>query len=821
MQNCARLITLLGLMLVVGCGGNVENNYYTTEQAGGHSGIGGSAGSSGQAGNGGSVSTGGSAGSAGTGGTAGVAGSSGQAGSSGASGTGGTMSDGGTAGEAGSAGSGDDAGADAADAQTAPVLEVSLSASTPAGMNMCDGSQATVFKFDLANGSASDITLDKLRLHRIGVGSSSDISIGGLSGNFVSLGIPDSTGYVTFDDMAFTIPAKTVITLSYWIQAASSSTQIGDQIAIELADVGAVTLAGNAKVQGSFPVRGNVFTLSAAKCGTLSAELAPAQVSGTVVKKSQNVEVLGIKFTAGINDVLLTLLPLKCQASLNGAPFSGSDCMKRITSLALYDGDTQVSTAFVPNTDGTATFNPNWLIPNGVTKTLTVKASFASSASPDQPYDKIAIGLTDGGAAQDMVYGQYVGVTVGAILANQLSQNPSVTTTILNSGTLKIEADGHPAAQIVVGGKDSWSVAASYKATAQYEAATIDYSDVIQDSPYLADNADVVAVAVASGGTIHGQTVLPASDTGCADADLNGYPIEVPKDGSTNIQVWVKYAAPMPGAVVNNAQHGVPRSGHQPRVGLSDSIVGPEWNSAYLGKFNLRTTGAVSGERLYADAAGVAKPNAMILRKTKPILTAQNLANNVLFNGEVELYRFQLAADQAGCVGFKQIAFGITGQQYVGFSNFRFYRGSSQIPSSEYHVVDIKNGTDLYSGATENLSSTYALVNVSFTAEDTVCGSGNVYSLRGTANSVSSGKSVSINLLHEYPVVITGVPVGSLINMAPENPNPWFFHVLQGQNTSGPFIWSDQSELPHSESSADWTNGYLVEDQTHTVVLTN
>ncbi|MFA5185472.1 MAG: hypothetical protein WC551_03215 [Patescibacteria group bacterium] len=817
MQN--KLIAgLFSIMLLVGCSGNVDSNDDTISGSGG-SNVAGQAGSSGQAGNGGTSSTGGGAGSAGTGGTAGVAGSSGQAGSSGASGTGGTTSDGGMAGEAGSAGSGNDAGTDSADAQTAPVLEVSLSPSTPAGMTLCAGSHSTLFRFDLVNGTDADITVNKLRLHRVGVGSPSDIVVGGLTGTYVKLGVPDSTGYVTFDSMQFVVPAKTTQNLSYWIQASDS--QGGGQLAIELEDANSIELSGNAKVQGSFPVRGNSFTLSTAKCGTISAELAPMPVSGTVVKKSQNVEVLGIKFTAGANDMLLTLLPLKCQASLNGAPFSGADCMKRITSLALYDGNTQVSTAFAPNTDGTATFNPNWLIPNGMTKTLTVKASFASAASTDLPYDKIAIGLTDGGAAQDMVFGQYVGVTVGANLANQLSQNPAVTTTVLSSGTFKIEADAHPAVQIVVGGKDSWFVAASYKATAQYEAATIDYSSVIQDSQYLADNADIVAVAVASQGTIHGQTVLPASDTGCADADLTGNPIQVPKDGSTDFQVWVKYAAPMPGSIVNNAQHGVPRTGHQPRVGLSDNIMGGEWSTDYLGKFNVRTTGLASGERIYADAAGVAKPNVMILRKTKPVVAAQNLANNVLFNGELELYRFQLAADQAGCVGFKQVAFGITGQQFVGFSNFRFYRGSSQIPSDQYHVVDIKNGTDLYNGATESLSSTYALVNVSFTNEDTVCGSGNVYSLRATANSVSSGKSVSINLQHEYPVVITGVPVGNLINMAPENPNPWFFHVQQGQNTSGPFIWSDQSELPHSESSADWTNGYLVEDLTHAFVLSS
>lgn len=720
---------------------------------------------------------------------------------------------------------GTDSGVDA-EAQAAPMLNVALSSAYPAGKSLCGGAEETVFEFDLKNLSDEEITAKKIRLHRTGVGSASDIESGGLLGGLPLSGKPDATGYVTFDNLNLKIPAKSFKTIGYRVKISATEAQAGSQIAMEIASNADIELANDALVQGFFPIKGNTFTVASVDCGKLSATLDAASVSGTVVKKTQNAEVLSVGFTAGINDVKLTKLRVMCQASIHGAPYVAADCWKRVTSLALFDGDNQVGVAQSPDMQGITVFTPAWIVPNGMTKRLKLKASFAPSASINEPWDKVAFGIASGSTAEDMVYGQAVAVDIADTLANQLTQSPSVTTTVLNSGTLSIMEDGHPPSQIVVAGKDVWVPFASYKATAQYEDAIIDRLATFLCTAELngckADNADFITVAVASNGTVKGQGTPPASQPAPAgkwwmDVDMTGNPITVPKDGSVNLQIWTKLA-PVMSHAQSSAAYGVARSGHAPALGLVSGITDGEWDAKYASKLNIRTTGQVSGERLYAGS-GAARGNQMVLRKTKLIVTPQSLANTMLLNGEIGLYRFQLFADQTGCAGFKQVAFKLSKSADVSLMNFRLVRGASMVLPEEYHVVDIKNGTDLFAGATED--ATYALVNMSFVNEDVICGSGNIYELRATAAFTGNGKFITTGLLQEYPVVITGVPTPNLINMAPETPSPWFFHVLEGQNTDGPFIWSDQSELPHSIASADWTNGYLVEDLSVTSTLSN
>ncbi len=595
-------------------------------------------------------------------------------------------------------------------------------------------------------------------------------------------------------------------------------------------EAGSAGAAGSENDGGTDAVTGSVLTLG----------LMADPPSTIYVKRMQNVPALGFMASAAGHDILVNGLDLECRGSINGGPFQATDCQKLVTSVAVYRGADQVGLAWAPNTDGSLHFSPQLVVPGGSSIALTVKMSISSNISPDWPYDRVAFGIKQVSSAIDLITQQAPQIILAPEVSTaQLSNAPIVSQTIRPSGTLKIEADGHPAAQIVIGGKDSWFVAASYKAMAQYEAATIDRSSVIQDSELLADNADVVAVAVASAGIIHGQTVLPASPTGCNDADMSGSPIQVPKDGSTSIQVWVKYAAPLPGAAVNGAQHGVPRSGHQPRVGLSDSIMGGEWPTEYLNRFNLRSTGETSGERLYASSVGVAKPNVMVLRKSRPIFSKLQTPFGNLGVGSQDLYRFQVAADgildQAQNivpnVAIKQYAFDI---KFEGcdpvLSNARLYRSAMEIAASDYSLVDGYTGSDLkFESLTMLSGSVYRLI-AAFTNEEIVSGSGYQYELLANLQSVTLGCSMTTKLAQDpNPVVKTGYLLQNDA-YAPYAASYGIFNVgmwpdqngLGAWHVQGTQVWSDQSELPHIAltlpSSADWTTDPLVNDLTSTLV---
>lgn len=557
---------------------------------------------------------------------------------------------------------------------------------------------------------------------------------------------------------------------------------------------------------------------AAASSGTLSVTLASNPVSGTVVKKAQNAEVLGLQATAAGGDMMIKAVPLRCQASINGAAFTSADCWKRVTSLAIFDGNTQVGYAMSPNTDGQAPILPNYLVAKGATKNLTVKASFASTASLTEPYDKISIGIDGDVIVVDMVYNQDVKADVSATLSStQLSQTPIVTTTILPSGTLTIVADGHPSSQIVVAGKDVWVPFAKYKAMAQYEDMKTDL--IRAKNLDGGDNADFVQVAIASSGVVKGINMFQAGVTGSTDLYLSGNELTVPKDGYVNFEIWAKLAPVVPSSLVNGAWQGVARSGHAPRLGLDENFQSGEWDAKYTGKLNVRTTGLVSGERVYADM-GAEDGNRMVIRKSKPFFTKQNLASNVLMPGvEQEHYRWQLGAD--GTIAWKQIMFHVEASNLMSFANYRLYKNSTQMPPAEYSIIDAESGQDL---RTTSWSPTYDTLVISFEQEQTETQSGDVYTLRATGSGPGASQSVTIKpMTSPSNELITGEIKYN--TWAGWNAQQDLFVVQASYTAMGYFVWSDLSEVPHIAqplpSSKDWTTAWLVEDLTQATTLSN
>lgn len=568
------------------------------------------------------------------------------------------------------------------------------------------------------------------------------------------------------------------------------------------------------------------------KASSLTVTLAGSPSSGTIVKKSQNVPVAGLVLTAGAqSNILVTSLTLSCQGALAtsgnafGSAGAKADCDQRITSLSLWDGTTMVGTAKAPDTTtGAAQIsNMNLNIAAGTSKSLEVHATFSSSASTTLPYDKVAVGIS---AAADVTAQDADSNTVTPSLAtavtDQYGAAPSVIQTVINSGTITYTADSNPASTIVVAGKDVWVPFASYKASAQFEAIELDRVAIFASSTLgasAADNSAFTMVAVASGGAVKGSDILSSGATGTKDLDLSANKIVVPKDGSVNFQLWAKLSNIQSSSSVSGATSGVHRSGQAPALGLMSNLQTGEWDSNYASKANIRATGQASGERVYGTATNATHGNAMITRKTKPTVTKQSLSSTTLANIDQDLVKFQVASDAAGTSYLKQVTFSLAINGSVTLSNFRVRKGSTDMALGDVAFTS-DNGTDLESSST----STGGYVVMSFTGEESIVGSGNVYTIHATVSGAGSGESVTMSFYKDpNAALVTGYlqnssAAGVLISNAAIYNIDTAAAPDGAANNAGTFVWSDGSEVPHSYAvggsggSRDWTNDLYVED---------
>ncbi|MDQ7815057.1 MAG: hypothetical protein RDU25_04620 [Patescibacteria group bacterium] len=592
------------------------------------------------------------------------------------------------------------------------------------------------------------------------------------------------------------------------------------------------------KIVPNQTVNGNSQTV---KSSRLTVSLASNPVSSTLVKKQQNVAVAGLVLSASAeSDVTITNLTLAGQAALASVnSFGGSatalaNFSQRVTSLALFDGDTQVGLAKAPDTTtGKAQItNMNLTIAKGTSKTLTVKASFSSTASTTAPYDKIAVGVA---AAADITAQDADSNTVTPSLDTSVTNQatgaaPSVVQTILNSGTITVQADAHPVSNIVVAGKDAWVSFAQYKATAQYENIEIDRIAILASSTngMSADSADFVAVAIAKDGAVVGQDTLSSGATSSKDIDLTANKIVVPKDGSVQFQVWTKLSSVQASGSVSGATTGVARSGHAPALGVNTGLQNNDWDSNYVAKMNMRSTGAASGERVYA-ASGASHGNAMIMRKTMPVVTKQSLSSTTLANIDQDLMKFQVSADSAGSVAWKQATFSFSKSSAVALTNFRLRRGATDLDTGVYAITNATSGADLVSGSlAAGVNSGYVVVSLKPGQEESISGSGNVYTLHATVSGAASGQNVTLSFYRDSTnPLVTGYLVNSTaFGGFASSANVFHIDTAAAPSAAaaatGTFVWSDNSEIPHSsaaQTSRDWTNDLYVTDLSQSQTL--
>lgn len=295
--------------------------------------------------------------------------------------------------------------------------------------------------------------------------------------------------------------------------------------------------------------------------------------------------------------------------------------------------------------------------------------------------------------------------------------------------------------------------------------------------------------------------------SGNVSIDLNDGPINLYAGKEATSEIVAKFNAITAGSVADGNWTDVARSGHQPAI----SLVGFERMDT--------TNGSIVKQSVNNLQTG-----AMVLRKSKPIISGIALPDKSLANVQLEMAKFLVKAHGAGQVAWKQMVFSVEKTNGVALADFRLRRGAALMDPLSYNVVD-GSGKDVKTGKLDaNVQKGYVIVSFAPGQEETVSGSGSVYTLLANVSGVVSGASLKMAILQTPPSVITGYLATRGYAAPFASPSPRVYHLAKTETESGilsatgNIVWSDLSEIPHAPdatkapSSKDWTNGSYIQD---------
>ena len=183
----------------------------------------------------------------------------------------------------------------------------------------------------------------------------------------------------------------------------------------------------------------------------------------------------------------------------------------------------------------------------------------------------------------------------------------------------------------------------------------------------------------------------------------------------------------------------------------------------------------------------------MVIYKTKPTVEIRaGITTGTLTNGTVTLYASTISAASGGDVGIKKLTYNFIASDgiVVTDTNLAFYRGGTDITSlvafTPIAGADIATGADV-------------TITVIFTTEEVITAdTSQIYYLKVTG--------------------VTGVDtVGENIQVYMDDDAAYLASTTYALAAAAKnFVWTDRSyptagATPHSQTTADWTGGYLVE----------
>jgi len=538
-------------------------------------------------------------------------------------------------------------------------------------------------------------------------------------------------------------------------------------------------------------IDGETQTLSSA---SLSITHASTPISHTAVKGTTNDSALGVVFTAG-DGSKIDIKQIGVRVHVNSAATfltANEDTTPNgeVTKVALYDGSTLLGEKTLTNTSssahdyGLATFsNLNISVPKSGTKTLTIKLDYSGSITSTKYVAASVYGTNITAYDKD---GNSVSVSTNA---NEVdgTNAPSRYVTVATAGTLTMAQDSNtPDSGIVLAGTND-VVISKIKFTASNENWTIEKMRVKLNTP--ANDASVSAVKI----------TYPGSSSQCtlSSGYCNFTGLNWTVEGNTSETVTIS-------ANLKAIDAEADETGREIKLGI-DYDTNFEANSA-------------SGSQVTSVGSADVFGNAMYLRATKPTVTAAS-SNKTLTNGELEIFKFTVAADSAGAVALKKFKFNVNISDYststaLTVNTWKIYDGSTALSAvwSDGSTTSSSSGT---SGASVPLTDGSSTLLVELNSEREVgAGSSKTFTIKATVSNAAVYDSVTIGLnTSNDDDVITG-------GLADHNTE--LVRVDDASSTyTVDFLWSDKAKgVNHTDSYQntykDWTNGYLINVPTDT-----
>ena len=319
--------------------------------------------------------------------------------------------------------------------------------------------------------------------------------------------VDDGAGITALDDTqtvilggTATIAANESVKAAIIFNTANNAAMAGDKIRCSLKDLTGVADSvrdenGDALTASSITpaaqIDGNTLTVVQS---ALKVAISATPSSKTVVKGSNNVDVLGLSLVSG-SSLDNTLKTLTIQGWVDatagdlvfGTPADNDNAAVLlkdvINNLALYDGATQVGTfGNISSTSGKVTFNNLTVnIPKNTTKTLTLRGNLSNSAPNGV---RIKFGVA---AAGDVVSIDQNGQTVTGIdvstADNGNTADSGVRITINNAGTVAVAQSGSADGALLGGLTPAVELAKAKFSVTNAEAILDDFSMGVSGEP--------------------------------------------------------------------------------------------------------------------------------------------------------------------------------------------------------------------------------------------------------------------------------------------------------------------------------------------------
>ncbi len=560
---------------------------------------------------------------------------------------------------------------------------------------------------------------------------------------------------------------------------------------------------------------------------TISATLRVTITSEEVLRQTvRNATVLAMRvgFTSSVvSNNLVTALTLTGVGNV-ASGLRRSDLRRVIVRCELRDGSVLLGTSRSPDDAGRMSFTGFWfLVAAGTSRALNVSCLTDSVVA--QTYDEFAVGID---SENDVVWqpsdARFGRTTyLDAALQNQTGRGdavPPVVIRVYPSGTMTIMPNNLRAATILVP-NDAWQNLAQYRVLATREDQTLDVIRVTSRG----DAASFSMVALATDGAVAAWGILPAGH----DQSINLYlstPLAFRAGEPRLVQVWVRLANVVSHAAAPGTE-GVARSGAMVAAGFASSDQTGEWDANYRLQWNARVSGQISGSRIYATATDPRISDDFMVRRSVPTITSRPIASNrLVVDSETELYAWQVSADVAGAIAWRKEIFDVQVERVSGselrLEEFGLFRNGMPVYPMDCQILGLENLN--LRGRLSRASPDRFPVVVRFIHDEVIVGAGAVYSLRAMTRSAMGGDVVRITPLGSSiapagePLVTGRLSPSDVVGMSGPHLNISAMGLPSIVATA--FLWSDISEIPHDNTSADWTNATFIHDRTVTRTLT-